>query len=417
MSLLLKNCLIADSNSSLHNNNLNLLIENGTITSLKASSADKEIDLNGKILTPGWFDLNANFNDPGNEIKEDLSSGTNVAAAGGFTDVQLVPNTNPTIETKSDVEYIKNSSNDRTSLYVSAALSEGIKGENLTEILDLHAAGASSISDGDAPIWNTELLMKGLQYTAQIDIPIFQFGHDIHLSQGTHLHEGKLSTNLGLRGEPSLSEFSTIKRDIDVLRYSGGRLHFSKVSTKESVKLIKEAKKEGLNVTADVAIHNLIFTDESIGEFDTIQKVSPPYRSEKDRRALINGLKSGVIDAICSNHRPQNLESKQLEFDLAETGSISLQTFYHSLLTLAHEIPFDTLINKISSNPRKILGLGQISIEEGMPAKLAILDPTAKWTLDSSSNLSKSINSPFWGKELIGKVFGTINQNHINIFD
>ena len=417
MSLLLKNCQVADSNSSHHKKKLNILIEKGIISSLKATSAKKEIDLEGRSITPGWVDLNAHFNDPGTEIKEDLRSGCRVAAVGGFTDVQLIPNTDPSIERKSDVEYIRNHPDSVVSLHVSAALSEATKGENLTEILDLHAAGASSVSDGDYPIWNSELLMKALQYTAQVDMPVFQFPQDVHLSRGTHMHEGITSTNLGLRAEPSLSEITTIKRDLDILRYAGGRLHFSKVSTREGVQLIRQAKKEGLSVTADVAIHNLIFTDEAVGEFDTNQKVSPPYRHEQDRRALIKGLAAGTIDAICSNHRPQDQESKQLEFDLADAGSISLQTFYSSMLTLEDEIPFETLVERVSSGPRSILGLDPVAIEVGAPAKLTILDPSKKWILNSETNLSKSTNSPFWDKELTGKVVGIINEHQVNLFE
>ena len=417
MSLLLKNCVVADANSPYNNQRTNILVENGVITSLNGKKGGKEIDLKDKLVTVGWFDLNANFNDPGKELKEDINSGSTVASAGGFTDVQLVPNTEPAIETKSDVEYVKNASSKSVNLHVSAALSEGLQGENLTEILDLHAAGATSISDGDLPIWNSELLLKALQYTAQVDISVFQASQDLQLSKGAHMHEGRVSTNLGLRGEPSLSEILSIKRDLDILRYTGGRLHFSKISTAESVKLIKVAKKEGLKITADVAIHNLLFTDKSIEDFDTTYKATPPYRSEEDRKALIDGLKSGAIDAICSNHRPQDLESKQLEFDLAEPGSISLQTFYSSLLSLSNEISFEVLLQRITTGPRMILGLDNVSIAEGMQAKLTVLDPKAKWVLDNSSNKSKSKNSPFWGEELTGKVYGTLNGDFLNVTD
>lgn len=417
MSLLLKNCVVADTNSPYNDQRANILIEDGVIASLNGKKASKEIDLSDKLVTAGWFDLNANFNDPGNELKEDINSGSVVASTGGFTDVQLVPNTEPAIESKTDVEYVKKASSRAVNLHVSAALSEGIKGENLTEILDLHNAGAISISDGDSPVWNSELLLKALQYTAQVNIPVIQTSQDLQLSRGAHMHEGRVSTNLGLRGEPSLSEILSIKRDLDILRYTGGRLHFSKISTAESVELIKEAKKEGLKITADVAIHNLLFSDKSIKDFDTMYKSKPPYRSDDDRKALIDGLKSGVIDAICSNHRPQDLESKQLEFDLAEPGSISLQTFYPSLLSLTSIISFEVLLQKITAGPRMILGLENVSIDEGMPAKLTILDPKAKWVLDISSNKSKSKNSPFWGKELTGKVYGTLNGDCLNVTD
>jgi len=289
-----------------------------------------------------------------------------------------------------------------------------LKGENLTEILDLAAAGATSFSDGDSPVWNSELLLKALQYTSGHGIRVFQNPRDPHLSANTHMNEGISSTNLGLRGEPNLSEVLTIKRDLDILRYAGGRLHFSKISSKEAVELIQEGKNEGLDITADVAIHHLIFTDNSIKDFDSNYKTVPPFRTSQDRLALIDAVKSGVIDAICSNHRPQDLESKQLEFDLAEPGAISQQTFYSNLLSLTEVIPFETLVERVTNGPRKVLGMSQSIISEGMPAKLTVLDPERKWVLDQSSNLSKSRNSPFWDQELVGKVVGTINGTHCN---
>ena len=275
--------------------------------------------------------------------------------------------------------------------------------------------GAKSFSDGDHQIWNAELLLKALQYTSQLNTPIFQNARDLNLSKRTHMHEGANSTVLGLRGEPSLSEELMISRDIDIMQYSGGRLHFTKISTKKGVELIKKAKKEGLNVTCDVAIHHLLFTDSDIGNFDTVYKSIPPYRTREDREALIAGIEDGTIDAICSNHRPQDQESKQLEFDLAEPGSIALQTFFSSLL-LVEGAKFETLIDKITTGPRRILGLDTCKIEDGMQAKLTILDRQAKWILSKETNKSKSMNSPFLEKELKGKVAGTINKKKVSWF-
>ncbi|MEQ9305771.1 MAG: dihydroorotase, partial [Marinoscillum sp.] len=261
MSVLLKNVFVLDPNSPAHGKQANILIEKGLITSLKAKSATKEIDLTGMQLSYGWFDLNANFNDPGNEHREDIVSGTNVAHSGGFTDICLSPETSPPIESKSDVNYLRRKSDEAVDIYVSAAVSEGLRGENLTEILDLQDAGAVSFSDGDKPIWNAELLLKALQYTKDLKTPIIQNARELNISSNTHMHEGRVSTNLGLRGEPSLSEELIIQRDIEILRYSGGHLHFSRISTAKGVDLIKRAKKAGLSITCDVGIHHLIFTD------------------------------------------------------------------------------------------------------------------------------------------------------------
>lgn len=417
MSILLKNALIIDSKSPANNQRCNLLIEDGIIKSLKGKTAKKILDLNGKCVTPGWFDLNANFNDPGFEHKEDILSGSKTAVVGGFTDVNLIPATNPPFERKGDVEFVLNRADSSVNLHVCGGLSEGLKGENLNELLDLHAAGATSFGDGDFPIWNAELLLKSLQYTDSLGSPIIQNARDKHLSLNTHMHEGVESTLLGLRGEPSISEELIVQRDLDILKYAGGRIHFTKLSSSKSLELIKKAKKAGLNVTADVAIHHLVFTDKTVQGFDSNYKSLPPFRTEKDRRALIKGVKEGVIDAICSNHRPQDQESKQLEFDLAESGSLSLQTFFPELISISKEVPLEILVDRVTNGPRRILGFDEISIEEGMPAKLTICDPDQNWSLNRSTNTSKSNNSPFWEEKLTGKVIGTINNRSINLFD
>ena len=409
MSLLLKNVLVIDSNSPVNGKQANILIEKGEISTLNGKSASKEIDLSGKAVSSGWFDLNAQFHDPGNEHREDVVSGCKVAQTGGFTDICLIPETYPVIESKSDVNYLKSKSSHGVDLHVIAALSEGLNGENLTEMMDLNAAGAIAFSEGDRPIWNSELLLKALQYTSALGLPIIQNARDRHISSNTHMHEGKVSTNLGLRGEPSLSEELIIQRDIELLKYSGGRIHFTRISTSKAVEMIKAAKKSGLAVTCDVGIHHLIFNDESVADFDSTFKVLPPYRSEKDRKALVKGVKDGTIDAICSNHRPFDQECKQLEFDLAEAGNISLQTFYSSLLQIAKEIPMEILIEKVTSGPRSILNLEPIRLDVDQPARLTVFDPNDKWRLDTDTNHSKSQNSPFWENELDGKVVGTVN--------
>ncbi|MEO9482107.1 MAG: dihydroorotase [Ekhidna sp.] len=409
MSLLLKNVHVLDLNSPAHSKSANILIEKGVITSLNGRSASKEIDFKGKFVSSGWFDLNAQFHDPGNEHREDIQSGSTLAQSGGFTDVCLIPETEPPIDSKSDVSYVLGKAAGEIDIYINGAVSEGLKGENLTEMLDLRDAGVSAFSEGDSPIWNSELLMKALQYTASMGVPIFQNARDIHISAKTHMHEGITSTNLGIRGEPSLSEELMIQRDLKILRYSGGSIHFSRISSAKSVDLIKSAKESGFSVTCDVGIHHLIFTDESIGDFDAIFKVLPPYRTEEDRKALIKGIKDGTIDAICSNHRPYDQECKQLEFDLANPGNISLQTFFPSLVKISKEVPLEILFDRVVNGPRRVLNIDEVKIEVGKYAKLTILDTEAKWELNRQTNLSKSQNSPYWGKELTGCVLGTVN--------
>ena len=410
MKVLLSNATIFDPASKFHQKKSDILVEDGVIARIgKGQSAKKTIDCSDKQVFPGFVDLFAHFNDPGFEHKEDLSSGSKVAIAGGFTDVLLAPNNQPVTETKSDVEYLRSRSDYGVDLWPMAAVSEGTEGENLTEILDLHTAGAKAFSDGTNSIWNTELLLKALQYVQKFDGLIINRPKDRHLSQHTHMHEGVVSTLMGMKGEPSISEELAIQRDLDILRYAGGRLHFNQVSTEKSVKLIRGAKKEGLNVTCDVGIHHLVFTDEHIVDFDSNFKSDPPFRSEKDRKALIKGLIDGTVDAIVSAHQPQDPENKELEFDLAAFGLIGLQTFYPLLVSLEAEISMEDIIKAITVNPRKILGLAPVKIEEGYPAKLTLAMPNHSWTYNQRINQSKSENSPLLNQQQTGKIFGIVN--------
>jgi dihydroorotase len=415
MSLLLKNVKIVDPNSDFNQSITDIFIHEGVITDFEARESDFTFDLRGKEVSPGWFDLNAHFNDPGREHKEDITSGLQVAMAGGFTDVQLFPHTIPPIQTKNDVEYLRNNSTEGVDLHVCALFSVDQKDERLTEFYDLRQAGATAFSNGDLPISNAHLLLNGLKYSNDLGTPIFQNGFDLNLFMGTHMHEGKVSTELGLRGEPVLSEEITLLRDIKLLAYAGGHLHFTKISSAGSLELIREAKSNGLRVTCDTSIMHLLFNETAIGDFNTTFKNTPHLRSESDRMALIEGIKDGTIDAICSNHRPQDVDDKEMEFDLAASGMISLQTMYPALLLLKEEIPIELLIRKLTSGPRAILGKDELSIKRGAPARLTIMDPEERWNFDADTNLSQSINSPFWGQELKGKVIGTVNNDFFSI--
>ena len=406
MTLLLKNLTIHQGGKNFRGD---ILIKDGIIASLNGGNAKKEVDFKGCIATVGWFDLDANFNDPGNEHKEDIASGSKCAAAGGFTDVCLSPDTYPPILSKNDVNYLLNQAYQEVELHVKAKLVTTQDKNELAEFMDLAEAGAVAFSNGDETIFNVELLVKILQYTGQIHRPVFQHAYSPNLRAYSSMHEGKFSTILGLRGEPSISEIMAIETSLSALRYAGGHLHFSTLSTAKGVSLIREAKKEGLALTCDTSIHQLLFTDQSIENYDTNFKVMPPYRLDRDRLALLAGLKDGTIDAICSHHRPQDQESKQLEFDLAAFGSSTLQTFYPAYKQIEEELEFSLFVEKITNSPRKILGLMIPKVAEGQFAKLTIVDPKRKWVLDDSTNFSKSRNSPFWGKKMTGKVVATVN--------
>lgn len=416
MKILLKDSKILDPNSSWNGKIADILIDHGEIKDIGENIAVKA----GKVfencmVTPGFCDLNAHFNEPGGEHRETLESGSRSAAFSGFTDVCVLPNTEPVLESKSDISFIRKGAIGGVTLHAIGAVSEGCNGENLTEILDLENAGAVAFSDGLHPIFNTELLLKALQYVQKFDGLIINRPKDIHLAQFSQMHEGRMSTILGMNGEPSVSEEIALKRDIDILKYAGGRLHFSQVSTAEGVNLIKRAKKKGLNVTCDVALHQLIYTENSLADYDANYKVDPPFRSEKDRKALIKALESGIIDVIVSAHNPHDPESKDLEFDLASPGICSLPSFYSDLLMVSKEIDLEVLIEKTTSSPRSILGLAKTEIEVGTKANLAVFDENKEWELNLKNNPSKAVNSPQFGKTLKGKCVATINGNYLTV--
>ncbi|MGL1889239.1 MAG: dihydroorotase [Reichenbachiella sp.] len=414
MSLLIKEVKILDPQSTQNNKIFNVFIKDGVISAIDKVEhrADQVIDGKGKWLIPGIFDMKANFSDPGLEHKEDINSGCQLAAASGVTGVAVLPNTAPVIQSKSHVEYLKSkSAHHVTDLYPIAAVTVDTKGEDLTEMNDLHVAGAIAFSDGEKALWHTDIMVKSLIYLQKFDGLLINQPEDSLLTLFGTMNEGVVSTGLGLRGKPALAEHLMIKRDLDLLEYAGGKLHFSNISSKESVRLIKKAKADGLNVTCDVSIHHLMHTDEDIVDYDSNYKINPPLREEKDRKALIKGLKENTIDVIVSAHTPHDEESKKLEFDKADDGIIGLQTLIPSLISLKDQLDVTDWISKVTANPRQILSLDMVKIEEKSIANMTLIDPKGKWQYDKKSNFSKSINSPLFETELTGKVLVTINGN------
>jgi len=420
MKILLKSVQILSPGAPFHRKKTNILINNGTITEIGSKNyrADKTISGPNLVCSIGWIDMSANFCDPGYEHKEDLSSGAAAAASGGFTEVVIQPNTNPILDSKNEITYIQSGNHSRlVQLHPMGAVSVNTKGEDLTEMIDMHESGAVAFSEGVKPIGQSDLLLKSLLYVQKFNGLIIDRPEDYSLNQFGTMHEGVNSTLLGMKGIPGLSEELIIKRDIDLLKYTGGKLHFSNLSSGGSLKIIREAKKSGLEVTCDLAAYQPIFTDDSIGKFDTNFKVNPPFRDKKDNKELIGGLQDGTIDVIVSNHQPQDEESKKLEFDLAEFGVISSQTVLPCLVKLSKEVDLQVLLNKITVTPRKILGLSIPKIEVGEIANLTLFDTKYKWVFDSKSNNSKSENSPFFGQELIGKARGVFNNGHHQVDD
>jgi len=412
MKILIKQAKILDENSTYHKKTVDVLITKGQIRKIGKSltdKADKEINGKGCLLSIGWFDMQTVSGDPGNEHKEDFSSLKAAALAGGFTAIAVLPKNKPVTQSKNDISYLKNQS-DAVDIYPVAAVTRDTKGEELTEMIDLHTAGAIAFSDGLRTIWHTDILLKSLQYLQKFDGLLINRPEDIYLNMFGVMNEGESSTMLGMKGMPVLSEVLSIKRDLEVLNYAGGKLHFSNVSTLEGIKLIKSAKKSGLNVTCDIASFQTSFTDNDLNDFDTNLKVNPPFRSKKDNTALLKALQDGTIDVIVSSHQPHDEESKKLEFDLADFGVSSLQTTASDLCRMAKDVDIELLINKVTKAPRELLGQEVPTIAEGEKANLTLLDPNAEWKLDATTNKSKSANSPFWSKNLKGRVKAVINK-------
>jgi len=415
MNLLIKSATIIDPNSPFHQKVADVLIEKGHITKIAAkinSDADV-IDAKGKYLSPGFFDLNCNIGELGLETKEDLKTGTRTAAAGGFTGVALMPNTQPPVHSKAEVEYLFNrAKNNLVDVYPLGAISHKREGKDMAEMYDMYLSGAKAFTDGNRPVQDAGLMERALLYTQGFDALILSYPEDTAIAGKAKVNEGEMSTLLGMKGIPSLAEELMIARDLYLAEYTGSRIHFSTISTTRSVELIREAKRKGLKVTCDVAAHHLVLTDEALLGFDSQYKVKPPLRTASDVEALINGLKDGTIDAIVSQHTPHEVEFKDVEFEVAEYGMIALQTALSTVLKAG--LDMETIVQKMAVNPRLILNIEAAVIAEGKRANLALFDPTAEWEYTKQNNQSKSYNSPYIGHTLKGKVLLVCNNNHLS---
>ena len=410
---------MVDPTSVHHGNRVDIRIKEGKIVEIGngLDGEEQKVEGEGQFVSSGWVDVMANFCDPGEEFKEDLDSGCAAAAAGGFTDVVLAPNTTPPIDSKNDIQYIlKHNIHSLTQLHPLGAITLGCRGEELTEMIDLHHTGAVGFTDGINPVWNTDILVKALQYVQFFNGLVIDRPEDRWMSALGLVHEGTQSTLIGLKGIPSVAEELMVQRDIQLLKYAGGRLHLSSISTAGAVELIRKAKDEGLNITCDVAAINLRYDEEVIKDFDTNFKVKPPFRTYSDREALKRGVQDGTIDLIVSSHQPQDSESKNLEFDLADYGIAGIQTFIADLI--ASDLgPVNELIGSFTHKTREIFGLEKCSIEVDQIATLTVFSPEQSWNFSQTNAHSKSHNNPLLGKEIKGKVICTINNHQIRTYD
>lgn len=417
-SYLIRQATILQKGHSLHEKKVDVLLTNGFIEQIGQNLKADAIEIRGKNLwlTAGWVDMRCHLSDPGNEHKDSLINMLDTAASGGFTGILTLPHSVPEISDKSGVNYLRRASNDHlVDLHISGVLSDVKQPENLAELYDMHLAGAVAFTNGDQSVSNG-LLKKALLYTKSFGARVVTHPSDKSIEQGGCVNESENTIHTGLKTSPALAEYVSVREQIEVARYCGAAVHFSCISAAESVQLIHQAKKEGLPITCDVSIFNLCFTDEEVLGFDENFKLYPPLRSEKDKKALIDGVNDGTIDAICSNHHPQNIESKQVEFDYADTGALSLQLMLPWYIKyLSATMQKTTFIAAVTSGPRSILGLSQVSLQEKSAANLTVIDIDEVWTLDKNTNQSASKNTHEWGLVQKGRVVATFNKNNVKL--
>lgn len=417
MDILIKKATIIAAQSSFHLQQMDLLIQDGRISKIGtkiSNTVHKVIEAEDLYVSIGWIDLQANIQDPGFEHKEDILSASKSAAAGGFTKIVVSPLSEPVRDSKSQLEYLTKHSTEVVKILPLGALSKGAKGSELAELFDLKEAGAVGFSDGKKSIKNPNLLKRALLYTQAFDGIVFNFPHTDEVAYQGVMNEGETSTMLGLKGIPELSESLMVARDLNILEYTGGRLHLNSISTSKSIELIAKARKDGMFVTCDVASYNLLLEETELKDFDTRFKTLPPLRSNKTIKALIKGIKNGTVDAISSDHTPEDVEEKKKEFDHAAFGIINLQTSFAVANTaLKKSLSIDQIIPLFTNGPASILGIELSKIEEGSAAELTIFQPKKEFIFTKEQVLSKSKNSPLYNRKLMGKVVGVINNGKV----
>jgi dihydroorotase len=399
-----------------------VLIEDGRIAdvqpSIAAKSGVKKLDATGKLIAPGFVDLHVHFRQPGREDKETIETGSHAAARGGYTTVCTMPNTQPVVDHGGAVEWVVQEAKRVNLVNVRpiGAVTRGQQGEELTDFGELFEAGCIALSDDGKPVANSLLMRRALEYSTVFGRPIIQHAEDTHLAAGGVMHEGLVSTTLGLHGMPSESEAVMVARDLTLAAMTGGWLHVAHVSCARSVELIRDAKQRGVHVTCEVTPHHLALTDAAVEGFRANAKVNPPLRSEGDRLALIEGLKDGTIDCIATDHAPHTDWEKGADFDSAPFGIPGLETALGvcaTALVHAKHLTWMQLIRAMAAAPAALLGLNGAGLVKGHAADLAVIDPSATWTVEPEQFVSKGKHSPFAGHALTGRVMTTIRQGRV----
>lgn len=396
---------------------LNVLIKDGRIVDVTASKKFPEdaavIDAKGCIVTPGFIDMHVHLRDPGQEYKEDIETGTRAAAAGGFTSVCCMPNTDPTNDCASVTDYIIDRAKQTgyTNVFPAGAITKGLKGQSLADIGDMAKAGVCAITDDGSPVSNASIMRRAMEYAIAFDLPVISHCEDADLAAKGVMNEGCVSLELGLKGIPAAAEESMVARDILIAELTGARLHIAHVSTQGSVRIIREAKERGVNLTAEVTPHHLTLTEDAVVDYDPNTKVNPPLRTDADRRALIKALADGTIDAVATDHAPHNIIDKEAGFEKASFGLIGLETALPLMLSLVNErkITLKRLIDALTNAPARILRLeSKGTLAKGKDADITIFDPDQSWIIQSQRFASKSRNTPFDKLRVMGKPKYTI---------
>ena len=415
MKVLIKRANILAPSTPFHGKLHDILIEGGIISAIEEKieiKADKIIELDDLHISSGWVDCFANFCDPGQEFKETLQTGASAAAAGGFTQVMVIPNTEPAVYNKSQVEYlVQKSKSLPVNILPIGAVTKKAGGKELSEMYDMFNNGAIAFSDGTEPVQSSGILQKVMEYALAIDATIIQLPDDKSIGFGGLMNEGETSTKLGLPGKPALSEELMVARDIELARYTGSKIHFTGISTAKSLDLITQAKKENLRVTCSVTPYHLYFSEEDLSEYDTNLKVNPPIRTKKDRDALREGVKNGLVDFIASHHQPQDWDHKVCEFEYAKNGMEGLETVFGACRICGIETKL--FVKMQTQNIRDIFKIESPVVEIGQKANFTLFSPDEEYIFDEKDIYSKCRNNAFIGKKLKGRVIGIINGENL----
>ncbi len=413
--MLIRQATVLHPTSSFNGKAVDVLVVEGRIKHIGPHIEEnntEELSGDNLYISAGWVDTLADYREPGYEQKETIATGLAAAATGGFTDVLLAPNTLPATDSKAAVQYaLQRAAGSAVNIHPLGAVSRNLEGKNLAEMLDMRAYGAVAFTDGWQPVQQTSLLLKALEYVKAFDGLILQIPADGALAAGGLMHEGVLSTRLGMPGIPALAEALMVHRDIELVRYTGSRLHISGISAAESVALIRKAKADGLDVTCAVTPYHLALTDAALTTYNSLYKVTPPLRAEADRQALIAGLKDGTIDCIASHHRPQDWDAKHKEFEYAGEG-MNLQEMVFPIVwnAVGEEVGLARIVDALSTAPRKIFGLEPRAFEKDSGALFTIFTTAGENIYRQEDMRSLGQNNPFLGQRLTGRVLGIFNN-------